>query len=336
MKSLKSLILSSFLLGVFFVVGCNDVPTTTNEIVGTNQQLSKTATSATLHIYNYFANEQTINIYAVSSDWIECDVNWSTQPTYTTLEGSFLTNVSEGWITTDITGLVNKWLNGTINNYGLLLSTTGTNLEEFGSKEGSFTPYIHIVYSNGSEDVFDIADTELNELEPTVNSCADTTLFNGIVNGYEKYSLLKFDIEPTQDGGCTLTPGYWKTHSEFGPAPYDNTWAQLPQGASTPFFLSGKTYYQVLWTSPAGNAYYNLSFHYIAAGLNFLNGADPSAAQAAFDEATTLFNTYTPAQIAALRGNNPVRANFIRLAGILGQYNEGYIGPGHCDDIEPL
>ncbi len=86
----KSLILSSFLLGVFFVVGCNDVPTTTNEIVGTNQQLSKTATSATLHIYNYFANEQTINIYAVSSDWIECDVDWSTQPTtYPTLEGSF-------------------------------------------------------------------------------------------------------------------------------------------------------------------------------------------------------------------------------------------------------
>ena len=53
---------------------------------------------------------------------------------------------------------------------------------------------------------------------------------------------------------CTRTPGYWKTHSEFGPAPYDATWAQLPSGASTTFFLSGKTYYQVLWTPRQGTA----------------------------------------------------------------------------------
>ena len=38
--------------------------------------------------------------------------------------------------------------------------------------------------------------------------------------------------------GCTLTPGYWKTHSESGPAPYDDTWALLSNGADTGFFLS--------------------------------------------------------------------------------------------------
>ena len=38
-------------------------------------------------------------------------------------------------------------------------------------------------------------------------------------------------------GGCTLTQGYWKTHSEYGPAPYDDTWALLPAGADSPFFL---------------------------------------------------------------------------------------------------
>ncbi len=230
------------------------------------------------------------------------------------------------------TGLVNKWLDGTYDNFGLLLSTAGTNLEQFDSKEGTFVPFIRIVYSDGSVDVMDIADTELNELDNDVNFCNEVYLFNGIVNGYQKYSVLKFDIEPTTNGGCTLTPGYWKTHSEFGPAPYNNTWAQLPDGASTTFFLSGKTYYQVLWTSPRGNAYYNLSFHYIAAGLNFLNGADPTAAQAAYNDATVLFNTYTPAQIGALKGNNALRQQFINLAGILGNYNEGIIGPGHCDD----
>jgi len=135
--------------------------------------------------------------------------------------------------------------------------------------------------------------------------------------------------------GCTLTPGYWKTHSEFGPAPYDETWAQLPSGASTPFFLSEQTYYEVLWTAPAGNVYYNLAFHYIAAELNMLNGASSTPeVVAAFDEATTLFETYTPAQIAALKGKNgnALRAQFIELADILADYNEGLSGPGHCDE----
>jgi hypothetical protein len=54
-----------------------------------------------------------------------------------------------------------------------------------------------------------------------------------------------FTIPLCGDDGCTLTPGYWMTHSEFGPAPYDPTWALLPNGASTMFFMSGKTYYQV-------------------------------------------------------------------------------------------
>jgi hypothetical protein len=134
-------------------------------------------------------------------------------------------------------------------------------------------------------------------------------------------------------GGCTLTPGYWKTHSEYGPAPYDDTWASI--GEDTPFFLSGQTYYEVLWTPPTGgNAYYILAHAYIAAELNFLNGADPSAAQDAFDEATDLFNTYTPEEVAGLKGKvgKELRAQFIDLAEILDDYNNGYIGPGHCSE----
>ena len=337
MKLIRSIFLSSLFLTVIFITGCNEGPTTSNEIVGSNQQLSKTATSATLHIFNYFANEQTISIYGVSSNWEECVVTWNTQPTtYPGIEGSFSTSAS-GWLTADVTGLVNKWLNGTIDNYGLLLSSTGTNLEQFDSREGTNVPYISIVYSDGSENVLDIADTDINQLHPDVNYGNEVFLYNGIVNGYEKYALIKFDVEPTQYGGCTHTPGYWKTHSEFGPAPYDDTWAQLSNGASTTFYLSGKTYYQVLWTSPAGNAYYQLSFQYIAAGLNQLNGASvPAEVLAAYNSATTLFNTYTPANIAPLKGNNPTRAQFINLAGILGDYNSGITGPGHCDDIEPL
>jgi hypothetical protein len=141
----------------------------------------------------------------------------------------------------------------------------------------------------------------------------------------------KVDIDVPCEG-CTLTLGYWKTHSKYGPAPYDATWAEI--GEDTLFFLSGKTYYEVLWTAPAGNAYYILAPQYVAAMLNMLNGASvPSEVQAAFDEATVLFETYTPAQIAALKGKagNELRSQFIRLAELLDKYNNGQIGPGHCD-----
>ncbi|MDX2136158.1 MAG: SdrD B-like domain-containing protein [Saprospiraceae bacterium] len=131
-----------------------------------------------------------------------------------------------------------------------------------------------------------------------------------------------------EDGGCTLTQGYWKTHSKYGPAPYDPTWAL--QGEDTPFFLSGKTWYEVLWTPPSGgNGYYILAHQYIAARLNFLNGASSTQqVTAAFNAATTLFNTYTPAQWSGLPKS--VKDQFISLASTLDQYNNGIIGPGHC------
>ncbi len=134
--------------------------------------------------------------------------------------------------------------------------------------------------------------------------------------------------------GCTLTPGYWKTHSLHGPAPYDDTWAQLPSGSDTPFFLSGQTYYQVLWRSPqGGNAYYILAHAYIAASLNFLNGASaPAEVLDAWNQATALFESYTPADIGALHGNKPPRPDFLSYAGILDMYNNGILGPGHCSE----
>lgn len=133
-------------------------------------------------------------------------------------------------------------------------------------------------------------------------------------------------------GGCTLTPGYWKNHSELGPARYDDTWAQLANGAATPFFLSGQTYHQVLNTPVAGNSYYILARAYIAAQLNRLNGSDFSAATSAFNEATTLFNTYAPRATAFTSKSSPIRARAVQLAHTLDDYNNGLIGPGHCTE----
>lgn len=128
-------------------------------------------------------------------------------------------------------------------------------------------------------------------------------------------------------GGCTLTQGYWKTHSIYGPAPYDDTWALI--GENTPFYSSGKSYYQVLWTAPAGQVYYNLAHQYIAAKLNILNGAASTpAVDTALAWAQTFFGTHTP-------GDNlprPVRQQVLANASLLDQYNSGLIGPGHCNE----
>ncbi|WP_408952748.1 hypothetical protein [Lysobacter sp. Hz 25] len=125
--------------------------------------------------------------------------------------------------------------------------------------------------------------------------------------------------------GCTYTQGYWKTHSKYGPAPYDATWAAI--GEDTLFFASGQTWYKVFWTPPkGGNAYYILAHQYMAARLNAEAGAGaPSEVQAAIAEATAWFigrSTTAP--------KGPARDTAIRLAGILGAYNEGTTGPGHC------
>jgi len=150
-------------------------------------------------------------------------------------------------------------------------------------------------------------------------------------NGEDSWTVL---VHVVCNQGCTLTPGYWKTHSHRGPAPYDDTWALLgPAQEDTVFFLSGKTYYQALWQAPQGNAYYILAHAWIATTLNGLNGSTmPPEVMQGWQEATTLFQTWTPAQIGAQKGNQQPRKRFLELAGLLDMYNNGLLGPGHCSE----
>ena len=305
-----------------------------------------TVASAHLKIFQLIGNNTQNNIHRVTSPWDESTVTGNNFGGYDPAVINFFNTSSsfdDNWNSVDITSLVVGWLNGNISNDGLLIDqlSTGTGPEDrsvFYSKEntnptlGERMPYLEIVFSNGdSVELGTNGDAYITE-GTDVNTGNSLSLNTGYFNSKEKHALIKFDIEPTpQDGGCTLTSGYWKTHTEFGPEPYNDTWAHLSNGATTTFFLSGKSYHQVLWTSAlGGNAYYILAHAYIAAQLNFLNGADPTEAQTAFDNATTLFNTYTPLQISRLRGNSTIRNQFIYLSIQLGKYNIGLIGPGHC------
>ncbi len=126
--------------------------------------------------------------------------------------------------------------------------------------------------------------------------------------------------------GCTLTQGYWKTHSRYGPAPYDPTWALL--GEDTPFYGSSQTYHQVLWTAPRGNAYYLLAHQYIAAKLNVLKGtATVPEVDQALAWAEGLFSTYTPTGVP-----KDLATQAKAYATTLDNYNNGLVGPGHCSE----
>lgn len=133
-------------------------------------------------------------------------------------------------------------------------------------------------------------------------------------------------IEVDCDKGCTLTQGYWKTHSEKGPAPYDQTWAYLPYGAGTTFFKSELSWYDVFWTPKAGNAYYILAPQYMAAVLNGMAGADLTAVSATLAKAKAFFEAYTPTDWSESK------SVVVGWANDLDAFNNGHTGPGHCDE----
>jgi hypothetical protein len=144
-------------------------------------------------------------------------------------------------------------------------------------------------------------------------------------------STVTIEVQCIPEGGCTLTQGYWKTHSEKGPAPYDETWALLSSGADTQFLnLTGKTWYQVFWMPPTGgNAFLILAHQYQAAILNQLDGASvPTDVGTALSQAADLLDNYS--SIPNPKG--AVRNTMLTLAGTLGAYNEGTTGPGHCSE----
>lgn len=178
--------------------------------------------------------------------------------------------------------------------------------------------------------------------------CGDRTLTNtasffGHQTGASGESTTHVVVHIPCATGCTLTQGYWKTHSAKGPAPFDDNWNNVPfvyPGApsglaeGTPFYFSGQSWYQVFWTPPSGgNAYYILAHQYMAAVLNILNGASStSAVNSALTAATTYFNKSSSTPTSALSLSKSARNTLLGYATTLGNYNTGLIGPGHCDE----
>jgi hypothetical protein len=127
-------------------------------------------------------------------------------------------------------------------------------------------------------------------------------------------------------GGCTYTQGYWKTH---GPIPTGNNSNEWPVTSLT---LGTVSYtdleLQSIFDTPAvGNGLISLSHQLIATKLNVANGADDSAVAGAIASADALIGGLVIPPVGA--GSLPNSATS-SLTAVLTSYNEGLIGPGHC------
>jgi hypothetical protein len=135
------------------------------------------------------------------------------------------------------------------------------------------------------------------------------------------------ELPPPPDEGCTRTQGYWKTHASG--RKFDETWNEV--GGSGATFLHGMSYITVLNTAPKGDAWYILAHQYIAALLNQKAGANTSDVDDELAEALGILTANAP---GSLKAQSATRDRAIELAGILDDYNNGEIGPGHCGEGE--
>ena len=119
---------------------------------------------------------------------------------------------------------------------------------------------------------------------------------------------------------CTYSQGYWRNHP--------NAWPVTSLMLGTVTYQAAEL--MAILDNPArGNGLVILVHQLIAAKLNIANGADPSAVQQAVTDADNMIGALVVPPIG--NGYLPP-AQTGDLTETLTEYNEGTIGPGHCND----
>ncbi|WP_319502718.1 T9SS type A sorting domain-containing protein [uncultured Draconibacterium sp.] len=223
---------------------------------------------------------------------------------------------------TDLESGTPRYANVTVTAGGVVV-----NSEFMTNNEGALLRLERIILSAVPGDVTDVH-VEIYSPKNSLDGKVGDSFITGSV------SLMSEELDP----GCTLTQGYWKTHSVYGPASKaDPTWLLLANGPDTEFYLSGQTWLKVFNTSAKGNAYYILAHQYMAAYLNMLKETlVPTIVADALSDAESIFKNKGPAYYQKEKGESEASKAEIQeltdLASTLADYNEGRIGPGHCGE----
>lgn len=169
----------------------------------------------------------TVRVHRITAPWIETEVTWNNfaESYAADVEASFVapTNPSGGWIEIDVTSLVQDWVNGIYPNYGVLLEQGQTEFTRYSSSEASVIerrPKLEVYYTTSSGTAYvtvqrtgseqnGVADAFIWELWPDRNCGTWSVLYTGLINCYEKQTLIRFELELCEEpsGGCRFTGG---------------------------------------------------------------------------------------------------------------------------------
>ncbi len=311
-----------------------------------------TLASATFYIYVIEPSGQQVNIHRITSGWDEMLVTWNNfGGAYAAdIEGSFMADASD-WRSVDVTALVQEWMNGVYENFGLLIDQEIIDYPRaiYGSRENaSLEPYLEICYTDAAgavtcEQIPAIADAFINEYRPDENNGYGEALFTGWAADvdFEKQSLIRFElpVEPPEEG-CTHTIGYWKTHAGFGPqndvvTPLLPIWLGDPGGEKSLEITTAGMAVDILKMKTYGkpsNGITKLYAQLLGAKLSVVDGAGASAVSAVITEADAFLADYDWHDWKSLGEFEKFMVN--NWQGTLDDYNNGLIGPGHCDDFD--
>jgi hypothetical protein len=137
-----------------------------------------------------------------------------------------------------------------------------------------------------------------------------------------------------EDKGCTLTQGYWKNHNiQAKNMNQKLPWPEIYAGKVTEYTKlptkDGKTWLEILHTPPKGNPWYIAAHQWIAAKLNIKANGNTAPLEVLF-AVSTLESYLNGKQNKVCDG----KANALKLAKLLDDYNNGKVGPPHCGDQE--
>ena len=172
-------------------------------------------------------------------------------------------------------------------------------------------------------DLFD--ETGVTVTAPTEELLSDQTyVMAAVANAdlvFDESPLSNIIVGDTQfEGNCTLTQGYWKTHDEVWPV--DGLWL------GTNYYTKSQLL-AILRRAVRGNGLSSLAHQLIAVKLNIESGADPSVVETTLLTAETLVGSLLIPPV----GMDDLQPSLTSaLTQSLDDYNNGIIGPGHCDE----
>jgi hypothetical protein len=211
----------------------------------------------------------------------------------------------------------------------VLVATTTTNADGF-YWFGNLEPgryYVEFIKPEGY--VFTMKDAGDDALD------SDADEITGITDCFS----LECEENPTIDAGiympvwegCSLTIGFWKTHGGFGPQA-DVVSQYLPISLGSFNVSNGTIAHDVLVMKTYGepsNGITKLMAQLLGTKLNAANGADTGAVDAAIASADAFLSTHTYMDWDSLSTSEKKMVN--NLMSTFDDYNNGLIGPGHCD-----